>query len=307
LPPTGRPGVGASPTQLRVPDSAAGSRLDRFLAELPEVGSRGAAERLLGAGAVKVDGAARPKSHRLSGGENLELDAAAIAEPELEHAPLDLRIAYEDEYLLVVDKPAGLVVHPGAGHAAGTLVQGLLHRGLTGGDPDRPGIVHRLDRDTSGLLVVARTEEAYEGLQALVKRHELEREYVALVRGRPRSRSGRIEAPIGRDRREPTRRSLDTDTPKPAVTHFEVIELFREHALLRVRLETGRTHQIRVHLAAIGLPVAGDPLYGVPEQGLRRQFLHAARLAFPHPVTGARVETESPLPDDLAAALERVR
>jgi len=307
LPPTGRPGVGASPTQLRVPDSAAGSRLDRFLAELPEVGSRGAAERLLSAGAVKVDGAARPKSHRLSGGENLELDAAAIAEPELEHAPLDLRIAYEDEYLLVVDKPAGLVVHPGAGHAAGTLVQGLLHRGLTGGDPDRPGIVHRLDRDTSGLLVVARTEEAYEGLQALVKRHALEREYVALVRGRPRSRSGRIEAPIGRDRREPTRRSLDTDTPKPAVTHFEVIELFRDHALLRVRLETGRTHQIRVHLAAIGLPVAGDPLYGVPEQGLRRQFLHASRLAFPHPVTGARVETESPLPDDLAAALERVR
>jgi 23S rRNA pseudouridine1911/1915/1917 synthase len=307
LRPTGRPGVGASPTQLRVPDSAAGSRLDRFLAELPEVGSRGAAERLLSAGAVKVDGAARPKSHRLSGGENLELDAAAIAEPELEHEPLDLRIAYEDEYLLVVDKPAGLVVHPGAGHAAGTLVQGLLDRGVTGGDPERPGIVHRLDRDTSGLLVVARTEEAYEGLQALVKRRELEREYVALVRGRPRSRSGRIEAPIGRDRREPTRRSLDTDTPKPAVTHFEVIELFRDHALLRVRLETGRTHQIRVHLAAIGLPVAGDPLYGVPEQGLRRQFLHAARLAFPHPVTGARVETESPLPDDLAAALERVR
>jgi 23S rRNA pseudouridine1911/1915/1917 synthase len=307
LRPTGRPGVGASPTQLRVPDSAAGSRLDRFLAELPEVGSRGAAERLLSAGAVKLDGAARPKSHRLSGGENLELDAAAIAEPELEHEPLDLRIAYEDEYLLVVDKPAGLVVHPGAGHAAGTLVQGLLDRGVTGGDPERPGIVHRLDRDTSGLLVVARTEEAYEGLQALVKRRELEREYVALVRGRPRSRSGRIEAPIGRDRREPTRRSLDTDTPKPAVTHFEVIELFRDHALLRVRLETGRTHQIRVHLAAIGLPVAGDPLYGVPEQGLRRQFLHAARLAFPHPVTGARVETESPLPDDLAAALERVR
>jgi 23S rRNA pseudouridine1911/1915/1917 synthase len=307
LRPTGRPGDGASPTQLRVPDSAAGSRLDRFLAELPEVASRAAAERLLSAGAVKVDGAARPKSHRLSGGETLELDPTAIAEPELEHEPLDLRIAYEDEYLLVVDKPAGLVVHPGAGHAAGTLVQGLLDRGVTGGDPERPGIVHRLDRDTSGLLVVARTEEAYEGLRALVKGHELEREYVTLVRGRPRSRNGRIEAPIGRDRREPTRRSLDTDTPKPAVTHFEVIELFRDHALLRVRLETGRTHQIRVHLAAIGLPVAGDPLYGVSEPGLRRQFLHAARLAFPHPVTGARVETESPLPEDLAAALERIR
>jgi 23S rRNA pseudouridine1911/1915/1917 synthase len=307
LRPTDRPGGDASPTQLRVPDSAAGTRLDRFLAELPEVGSRAAAERLLGAGAVKVDGAARPKSHRLGGGEDLELDPAAIAEPELEHEPLDLRIAYEDDHLLVVDKPAGLVVHPGAGHAAGTLVQGLLDRGVTGGDPERPGIVHRLDRDTSGLLVVARTEEAYEGLRSLVDGRKLEREYVALVRGRPRSRSGRIEAPIGRDRREPTRMSLDTDTPKDAVTHFEVVELFRNHALLRVRLETGRTHQIRVHLAAIGLPVAGDPVYGVSEQGLRRQFLHSARLAFPHPVTGARVETESPLPEDLAAALERVR
>jgi 23S rRNA pseudouridine1911/1915/1917 synthase len=282
-------------------------RLDRFLAELPEVGSRGAAERLLTAGAVKVDGTARAKSHRLSGGEELELDTTPLAERDLEPEPLDLRIAYEDDHLLVVDKPAGLVVHPGAGHAAGTLVQGLLDRGVTGGDPERPGIVHRLDRNTSGLLVVARTEEAYEGLRALVKGRRLEREYLALVRGRPRSRSGRIEAPIGRDRREPTRMSLDTDTPKPAITHFDVVELFRDHALLRVRLETGRTHQIRVHLAAIGLPVAGDPVYGAPEQGLRRQFLHAARLAFPHPVTGIRVEAASPLPDDLTAALERVR
>jgi 23S rRNA pseudouridine1911/1915/1917 synthase len=237
----------------------------------------------------------------------VELDTTALAPPELEHQPLDLPIAYEDEHLLVVDKPAGLVVHPGAGHSAGTLVQGLLDRGLTGGDPERPGIVHRLDRDTSGLLVVARTEEAYEGLRALVQARKLEREYLALVRGRPRSRSGRIEAPIGRDRREPTRMSLDTDTPRPAVTHFEVVELDRDHALLRVRLETGRTHQIRVHLAAIGLPVAGDPVYGAPEEGLRRQFLHAARLAFPHPITGARVEAESPLPADLQAALERIR
>jgi 23S rRNA pseudouridine1911/1915/1917 synthase len=307
LQPTGRPGGGESQTQLRVPDSAAGTRLDRFLAELPEVGSRGAAERLLTAGAVKVDGTARAKSHRLSGGEELELDTTPLAERDLEPEPLDLRIAYEDDHLLVVDKPAGLVVHPGAGHAAGTLVQGLLDRGVTGGDPERPGIVHRLDRNTSGLLVVARTEEAYEGLRALVKGRRLEREYLALVRGRPRSRSGRIEAPIGRDRREPTRMSLDTDTPKPAITHFDVVELFRDHALLRVRLETGRTHQIRVHLAAIGLPVAGDPVYGAPEQGLRRQFLHAARLAFPHPVTGIRVEAASPLPDDLTAALERVR
>jgi 23S rRNA pseudouridine1911/1915/1917 synthase len=254
-----------------------------------------------------VDSAVRPKSHRLSGGEELELDTNALAPPARDHPPLDIRIAYEDEHLLVVDKPAGLVVHPGAGHAEGTLVQGLLGRGLTGGDPERPGIVHRLDRDTSGLLVVARTEAAYEGLRALVKGRKLEREYVTLVRGRPHSRSGRIEAAIGRDRREPTRMSLDTDTPRPAVTHFEVVELLRDHALLRVRLETGRTHQIRVHLAAIGLPVVGDPVYGVRDEGLRRQFLHAARLGFPHPVSGERVEAVSPLPPDLEAALERVR
>jgi 23S rRNA pseudouridine1911/1915/1917 synthase len=290
-----------------VPESAAGQRLDRFLAELPEVASRAAAERLLAAGKVTVDGVARAKSHKLAGGEQLDVDASSLAQAPLTEQPLELRIAFEDEHLLVVDKPAGLVVHPGAGNRTGTLVQGLLGRGLAGGEPERPGIVHRLDRDTSGLLVVSRTQEAYDGLQALVRRRALEREYLALVRGRPRSREGRIEAPIGRDRRDPTRRSLDTDSPKDAVTHFEVIELLPAHALLRVRLETGRTHQIRVHLAAIGLPVAGDPTYGVQETGLRRQFLHAARLAFPHPMTGELVDRNSPLPPDLEAALERAR
>jgi 23S rRNA pseudouridine1911/1915/1917 synthase len=292
-------------TRHAVPETAAGERLDRFVASIPGVGSRAAAERLLSAGDVLVDGVARPKSHRLEGGEEVVVDprAAPVAPP----APTpELTIAYEDEHLLVVDKPAGLVVHPAAGHASGTLVQALAGRSA-GGDPERPGIVHRLDRDTSGLLVVARTEKAYEGLRALVRRRGLEREYLALVRGRPRSRSGRIEAPIGRDRRDPTRRSLDTDAPKDAVTHFELVEFFDQHALLRVRLETGRTHQIRVHLAAIGLPVVGDPVYGTPEPGLGRQFLHAARLAFAHPVTGEQVEVVSPLPPDLGAALERAR
>jgi 23S rRNA pseudouridine1911/1915/1917 synthase len=168
--------------------------------------------------------------------------------------------------------------------------------------------VHRLDADTSGLLAVARTEDAYRGLQRLLRRRELERGYVALVRGRPRSRTGRIEAPIGRDRLNRRRHSLDTDTPREAVTHFEVAQLLPEHALLNVSLETGRTHQIRVHLEAIGLPVAGDPLYGgARDLGLARQFLHAARLAFPHPITGERVDVSSPLPDDLAAALARAR
>jgi 23S rRNA pseudouridine1911/1915/1917 synthase len=277
------------------------------VAALPEVESRAEAERLLAGGAVRVDGEARPKSHRLAGGELVEVDAADRAEAALEPEPRELRIAYEDEHLLVVDKPAGMVVHPSAGHAEGTLVQALLARGIAGGDlPERPGIVHRLDRDTSGLLVVARSEDAYTRLQDLVRQRALDRRYLALVRGKPRSRGGRIEAPIGRDRHDPVRRSLDTDTPREAITHFEVERLLPRHALLSVRLETGRTHQIRVHLAAIDLPVVGDPVYGVPDPALRRQFLHANKLRFPHPFSGQPVETESPLPEELQAALARL-
>jgi len=251
-----------------------------------------------------VDGTKRPKSHRLEGGEELELRVTESVETDLQPEDLALRIAYEDDHLLVVDKPAGIVVHPSPGHATGTMVHGLAGR-TAGGDEDRPGIVHRLDHDTSGLLVVARSEEAYERLQELVRDRELERRYKALVRGRPRSWRGRIEAPIGRDRHDPTRHSLETDTPREAVTHFEVERLLDKHALLDVRLETGRTHQIRVHLGAIGLPVVGDPVYGVPDEQLKRQFLHAWRLAFPHPVSGEPVEVESPLPPELQTALER--
>jgi 23S rRNA pseudouridine1911/1915/1917 synthase len=271
------------------------------------VGSRGAAERLLSAGAVLVDGESRGKSHRLAGGEEIAIEPPPVAEEP--SVPLtELTIAYEDEHLLVVDKPAGVVVHPAPGHPGGTLAQALAAVGAKGGEEDRPGIVHRLDRDTSGLLVVARSDEAYEALQELVRRRELTREYIALVVGKPQSRKGTIDAPVGRDRHDRLRHSLDTDTPREAVTHFELEELLPRHALLRVRLETGRTHQIRVHLAAIDLPVAGDPTYGIARDlGLERQFLHAARLAFEHPVTGAAVDVSSPLPPDLAAALERAR
>ena len=296
-------------TRLRVPLESSGTRLDRFLAELPEIGSRAVAERLVRDGAVLVDGRARAKSHRLEGGEELEFEPPAARPSELEPEEMDLVVPYEDEHLLVVDKPAGLVVHPAAGHHTGTLVHGLLAYDVEGGDEaERPGIVHRLDRDTSGLLVVARSPEAHRRLEEMVRRRELTREYVALVVGRPRSWRGTIDAPIGRDRHDPLRHSLDTDSPRAAVTHFEVAELLGDHALLRVTLETGRTHQIRVHLAAIDLPVAGDRTYGrAGDLGLERQFLHAARLAFEHPFTGEAVDVSSPLPPDLEESLATLR
>lgn len=299
----------ADVTRLRVPESAAGERLDRFLAALPEIGSRAVAERLVLDGGVLVDGSVRAKSARLAGGEELEFDAPGPVLSELVPEAMDLTVPYEDEHLLVVDKPAGLVVHPAPGHSQGTLVHGLLAYDVEGGDePERPGIVHRLDRDTSGLMVVARSPEAHRRLQEMVQAREVTREYIALVVGRPHSLRGTIEAPIGRDRNDALRHSLDTDTPRDAVTHFEVEELLPRHALLRVRLETGRTHQIRVHLTAIDLPVAGDPLYGrAGDLGLERQFLHAARLAFTHPITGAEVDVSSPLPADLENALLQAR
>lgn len=254
-----------------------------------------------------MDGELRSKSHKLAGGEEVAIEPPApVVEPAVD--PPELTIAYADEHLLVVDKPAGVVVHPAPGHAAGTLTQALVAAGAAGGEENRPGIVHRLDRDTSGLLVVARSQEAYEQLQRLIRRRELTREYLGLVVGKPKSRRGTIDAPIGRDRHDRLRRSLDTDTPRAAVTHFELEELLPRHALLRVRLETGRTHQIRVHLAAIDLPVSGDPVYGIAgDLGLERQFLHATRLAFEHPVTGTSVDVASPLPPDLAAALAAAR
>jgi 23S rRNA pseudouridine1911/1915/1917 synthase len=293
--------------RFRVADGDAGARLDRVLAARPEIGSRGGAERAIRAGAVLVDGRPRPKSHLLAAGEEVHVelpDAAAPAVP----APVEVTVVHEDEHLLVVDKPAGLVVHAGAGGELVTLAGGVAELGAAGGDEGREGIVHRLDRDTSGLLVVARSDEAHRRLAEIVRARSLVREYLALVLGCPRSRTGRIDAPIGRDRRSRTRMSLDTDAPREAVTWFEVEQALGPRALLRVRLETGRTHQVRVHLAAIGLPVCGDPVYGVAgDLGLRRQFLHACRLAFTHPFTGEAVDVTSALPADLEAALAAAR
>jgi 23S rRNA pseudouridine1911/1915/1917 synthase len=290
----------------------AGARLDVVLARHPAVGSRTEAQRLIAAGRVEVDGAARAKRHTVTAGERIvvapspeEAQAAALVEE------VPFQVVYEDEDLLVVDKPAGVVVHPGAGHAGPTLAGALRGVAAGGSDPGRAGIVHRLDRDTSGLLVVARSEEVHRALQAMIRSREVEREYLALVEGRPDARSGTIDAPIGRDRSKRTLVSTTTDRPREARTHFRIEEALPRTTLLRVRLETGRTHQIRAHLAAIGHPVCGDPQYrgrgSGARLGLTRQFLHSARLAFRHPVTGESLACESKLPADLRRALGAAR
>jgi 23S rRNA pseudouridine1911/1915/1917 synthase len=216
----------------------------------------------------------------------------------------ELRIVHLDDDLAVVDKPAGLVVHPAPSHTGPTLVSELGDL-LGGGDPERPGIVHRLDKETSGLMVVARGHEALAALQEQVREREVERRYLALAGGRLASRTGTIDAPIGRATKRRTRMAVAGAASRQARTHFEVLELLPRESYLEARLETGRTHQIRAHFAAIGHPLTGDSTYGgSPRYGLRRQFLHSHRLAFRHPVSGARLEFSSPLPDDLAAALE---
>ena len=293
--------------ELTVDNSNAGQRLDALLAE--PLGSRSRAARLIDDGLVRVDGERLPKRHKVSVGEHITVeDVEEAVAPADVGATVDFDVPYEDEYLLVVDKPAGLVVHPARGHQTGTLSQALEGRASGGADDWRAGLVHRLDRDTSGLLVVAKSDAVHETLKAALQRREIVREYLTLVEGRPPAKAGTIDAPIGRDRRVRTRMSTDTDVPREARTHFEIMEALPGTTLLRVKLETGRTHQIRVHLQAIGHPVAGDPEYGrAGLLGLQRQFLHAARLAFEHPVTGEPVAIESPLPADLAAALDRAR
>ncbi len=304
---------------LVVGPEQAGERLDVVIAEL--CGSRARAQRAIAADAVTVDGARPQKRLAVQPGQSVTVDLGALARPAAplrEDAP-SVPVIFADEHLLIVDKPAGLVVHAGAGHHGPTLVDavaGLISQATPpGGDPERPGIVHRLDRDTSGLLLVARSDDAHRRLQQMIRDRDVTREYRALVAGRPDARSGTIDAPLGRDRHHRTRQSVDTDSPRHAVTHFEIERTLPRHTLLRVRLETGRTHQIRAHLKAIGLPVAGDPEYGrqAPSAssgdplGLRRQFLHAARLSLVHPITGAPLEATSELPDDLARALDRAR
>ncbi|HTC80545.1 MAG TPA: RluA family pseudouridine synthase [Acidimicrobiia bacterium] len=305
-------GFGGVPRkQFPVPASLAGERVDRALALLTGW-SRADVAVLVEAGAVRVGGQPVAKSRRLAEGEEVEVEGEPEADSPPKPEPVDFRVVHADDDIVVLSKPAGLVVHPGAGHRVGTLAAGLLHRypEIAGvGDPMRPGIVHRLDRDTSGLMVVARSAGAYEALVAALAGRELERRYLALAWGRFDARRGTIDAPIGRSATRRTRMAV-REVGKDARTGYEVTRQY-EHpvcALVECRLETGRTHQIRVHLAAIGHPVVGDGTYGGDRSPLRpgRPFLHAQALALTHPSTGERLEFSDPLPPELAAVLTRL-
>jgi 23S rRNA pseudouridine1911/1915/1917 synthase len=292
--------------RAKVGEEQAGERLDSFLAGAGLAPSRAAAQRLIDAGEVTVDGEVRRRSWRISAGELVEARPAEPAAEPAEDVPFE--IVHEDEQLLVVDKPAGVVTHPAPGHRGPTLASALAGRAAGGLDPERAGIVHRLDRDTSGLMVVAKTEQAYAALSRMMRRREVRREYLALVSGHPDADQGTIDAPIGRDRVQRTVVSTRSDRPRRAVTHFRVLERFPRTSLLEVRLETGRTHQIRAHLAAIGHPVCGDPRYGGAQcgrrLGLARQFLHASKLMFRHPASRELLSCESKPPVDLRPILD---
>jgi 23S rRNA pseudouridine1911/1915/1917 synthase len=294
--------------ELTTASESAGQRLDQFLAPDPRIGSRSAAQRLIDRGCVTVDGRPGDKAQKLMGGERITVDLTPTTSDAEIGPTADYAVALEDEHLLVVDKPSGVVVHPAPGHKLGTLSQALAARGAAGGEHWRPGIVHRLDKGTSGLMVVAKSDQVLRALQDQLARREMGRIYLALVRGHPASHAGTVDAPLGRERGDRKRMGVGASGARQAVTHFETVEELQRDTLLRLRLETGRTHQIRVHLAAIGLPVCGDPDYGSGgDYGLDRQFLHAAELSFTHPVTGAPVKITAPLPADLEAALQLAR
>jgi 23S rRNA pseudouridine1911/1915/1917 synthase len=273
-----------------------GERLDTLVARRLGV-SRSAARRMIESGLARVDGSEVAPSYKTHAGERVE---AQIVEERLQGEDIPVPIVFEDEHLLVVDKPTGLVVHPGAGNRSGTLVNALLSWGIAGGEEEeRPGVVHRLDRDTSGLMVLAKGEEAYSGLVAALSERRVRRVYRTIVVGEGLPETGTVDSPVGRDPANPTLMAVGLG--RPAITRFEVMHEAAGYTMLRARLETGRTHQIRVHLKAIGHPVYADPLYGKPVPG-RRLWLHAEVLAFVHPVTGEELELESSIPEDLREA-----
>lgn len=301
---------------LTIPLDHAGQRLDQVLASLLSDYSRSRIKDWIDAGNVRVDGAQLRPKDKVIGGEKVEIDAELPTEDRIEAEDIELDIVHEDKHVLVINKPPGLVVHPGAGNAAGTLQNALLHFDAALAQIPRAGIVHRLDKDTSGLMVVARTLEAHTALVRAIEAREVEREYEAVCLG-VMTGGGLVDAPIGRHPVDRVRMAIREDG-RDAVTHYRVVQRFRGHTHVRLKLETGRTHQIRVHMTHIGYPLVGDRVYGgrlllpkgaSPElieslRAFRRQALHAARLAFEHPKTGKPIESAAALPADMQRLIE---
>jgi 23S rRNA pseudouridine1911/1915/1917 synthase len=301
------PGGLSREVRVTIPASFAGLRLDQALAKLLPQESRTRLARLIEEGRVRVDGSTATPRSKVKSGESVDVTLAPRQEESAFNAEaIALDIVHEDQDVLVIDKPAGLVVHPGSGNWSGTMLNALLHHAPQLSHLARAGIVHRLDKDTSGLLVVAKTEPAQASLVRQLQAHTMKRTYLALARGVVKS-AGTIDAPVGRDPRSRTRMAV-VKSGKPAVTHYRVRKAFAHHTLLECELESGRTHQIRVHLASIGHPVEGDPVYaGRKPALLPRQALHAWKLAFAHPATGNAARFESPLPADFKRLLGEVK
>ena len=304
------------PLTVQVPAECAGWRLDATLAKLFSGHSRSRLQGWLKDGLIRLDGSAAEGKRKVYGGERIDFDAeiAVSSAPSFSDAAEDiaLHVVFEDDYLIVIDKPAGLVVHPGNGNASGTMMNALLHHAPQLAAIPRAGIVHRLDKDTSGLLVVARTLTAQTDLVRQMQARSVKRHYLALALGTV-ERDGTVDAPLGRHAVQRTKMAIVRAGGKEARTHYAVLERFERATLLECRLETGRTHQIRVHLASIKHPLAGDPVYGKTRSGdarldaFARQALHAWRLALVHPATGAEMAWEAPLPADFARLLEDLR
>ncbi|MCI9103362.1 MAG: RluA family pseudouridine synthase [Lachnospiraceae bacterium] len=297
----------------RISDKDAGIRLDRFLSEKPELPSRSYLQRLIGEGQVLVDRRPVKSNYRLQAGKEITVSVPEPKELSVEAEPMDLDILYEDEDVVLVNKPKGMVVHPGAGHLTGTLVNGLMYhcRGQLSGINGilRPGIVHRIDMDTTGILVVCKNDQAHKSIAAQLKEHSITRRYWAIVHGRIDEEEITVDAPIGRHPTERKKMSIHARNGKPAITHITVIKQFKGYAYVECRLETGRTHQIRVHMASIGHPLLGDRVYGpdkCPFPQLRGQTLHAGILGFVHPRTGQYMEFNAPLPEYFRHLLDKL-